>query len=386
MMKHYGYSAKEATAWCRVCRPGCVVGPQQQYLETIQERMWQEGRRYRQERQQTAGGGSAQMSHPLSGSLPRGGAAGGGVGKSTRLPQNSEMIDSRSAAHQHVDSALTSRILKKQEAQQSQHSSSPQRVSGGSGVSTGGGGILSRSLNASALEREREREPTPSITRPSTSSGTDAASILNERERRGSRTSTTSNPRKGSGNIDWSLQQETKQLTIATTLSSSSSSSSSRPRTSFTSADQRTGARTHLPHAATTNDVLVSKKSLSSSVGSTPSSGASNSNTSSRTNGSNTNTPTNTATDDRPSSSLTRLLWSSTTKTKIKSSSVSPTPSGSAPSSSSSPHTAAAQGSQAKDSSRKNSFGRAGGLGSSSSGHGTNGSNSSNGMRRLVGR
>ena len=54
MMKHYGYSAREATAWCRVCRPGCVVGPQQQYLETIQERMWLEGRRYRAER----GGGA----------------------------------------------------------------------------------------------------------------------------------------------------------------------------------------------------------------------------------------------------------------------------------------------------------------------------------------
>lgn len=28
MMKHYGYSSREATAWCRICRPGSVVGPQ----------------------------------------------------------------------------------------------------------------------------------------------------------------------------------------------------------------------------------------------------------------------------------------------------------------------------------------------------------------------
>lgn len=48
-MKHYGYTAREASAWCRVCRPGSVVGPQQQYLETKQNQMWEEGRRYRQD-------------------------------------------------------------------------------------------------------------------------------------------------------------------------------------------------------------------------------------------------------------------------------------------------------------------------------------------------
>ena len=48
-MKHYGYTAREATAWCRVCRPGSVVGPQQQYLETKQDELWAEGRRYRQD-------------------------------------------------------------------------------------------------------------------------------------------------------------------------------------------------------------------------------------------------------------------------------------------------------------------------------------------------
>lgn len=47
-MKHYGYTAREASAWCRVCRPGSVVGPQQQYLETKQDQLWGEGRLYRQ--------------------------------------------------------------------------------------------------------------------------------------------------------------------------------------------------------------------------------------------------------------------------------------------------------------------------------------------------
>lgn len=43
LMKHYGFSAKEAIAWMRICRPGCVIGPQQQYLEKIQSLMWEEG-------------------------------------------------------------------------------------------------------------------------------------------------------------------------------------------------------------------------------------------------------------------------------------------------------------------------------------------------------
>ena len=38
-MKHYGYTAKECVAWCRMCRPGCVVGPQQQFLISIEARM-----------------------------------------------------------------------------------------------------------------------------------------------------------------------------------------------------------------------------------------------------------------------------------------------------------------------------------------------------------
>eukprot|EP01041_Mallomonas_annulata_P009599 gene9599-19951_t len=37
MMKHWRYTAKESTAWSRICRPGCVVGPQQQYLAAIEE-------------------------------------------------------------------------------------------------------------------------------------------------------------------------------------------------------------------------------------------------------------------------------------------------------------------------------------------------------------
>lgn len=55
MMKHYGYSAKEAIAWCRVCRPGCVVGPQQQYLSVMEAKLWRDGEEYQLRRQLNVG-------------------------------------------------------------------------------------------------------------------------------------------------------------------------------------------------------------------------------------------------------------------------------------------------------------------------------------------
>ena len=83
MMKHYGYTARESIAWCRlgffilfhhltflslfpglllhdlyhffsfffyayrICRPGSVVGPQQQYLISIESRMKSDGELFR---------------------------------------------------------------------------------------------------------------------------------------------------------------------------------------------------------------------------------------------------------------------------------------------------------------------------------------------------
>lgn len=115
MMKHYGYSARETTAWCRVCRPGCVVGPQQQYLETIQERMWAEGRRFRCERATLANGGPL-FAPPVdsnkfsdkngSRSEKRCGSKGAALTSSDRR-MSRERLDV-------VDSALTSRLLKMQ--------------------------------------------------------------------------------------------------------------------------------------------------------------------------------------------------------------------------------------------------------------------------------
>jgi cell division cycle 14 len=33
MMKHHGFTAREAIAWLRVCRPGSVIGHQQWFLD-----------------------------------------------------------------------------------------------------------------------------------------------------------------------------------------------------------------------------------------------------------------------------------------------------------------------------------------------------------------
>jgi len=33
MMKHYCLSAAEAIAWIRICRPGSIIGPQQNFVE-----------------------------------------------------------------------------------------------------------------------------------------------------------------------------------------------------------------------------------------------------------------------------------------------------------------------------------------------------------------
>ncbi|XP_063409936.1 dual specificity protein phosphatase CDC14A-like isoform X2 [Mytilus trossulus] len=43
MMKHYKFTAAECIAWCRTCRPGSVIGPQQNFLEEKQSWMWMQG-------------------------------------------------------------------------------------------------------------------------------------------------------------------------------------------------------------------------------------------------------------------------------------------------------------------------------------------------------
>ncbi|XP_041757416.1 dual specificity protein phosphatase CDC14C isoform X2 [Coregonus clupeaformis] len=48
MMKHYRLTAAEAIAWMRICRPGSVIGPQQNFVEDNQSRLWSEGDVFRE--------------------------------------------------------------------------------------------------------------------------------------------------------------------------------------------------------------------------------------------------------------------------------------------------------------------------------------------------
>jgi len=43
MMKHYRCTAEEVIGWLRICRPGSIIGPQQQWMKEVQSRMWREG-------------------------------------------------------------------------------------------------------------------------------------------------------------------------------------------------------------------------------------------------------------------------------------------------------------------------------------------------------
>ncbi|KRT81812.1 hypothetical protein AMK59_5006, partial [Oryctes borbonicus] len=47
LMKHYQFTAHEAIAWIRMCRPGSVIGHQQVWLEGKQAQMWKDGELYR---------------------------------------------------------------------------------------------------------------------------------------------------------------------------------------------------------------------------------------------------------------------------------------------------------------------------------------------------
>ncbi|XP_072271101.1 dual specificity protein phosphatase CDC14B isoform X3 [Pyxicephalus adspersus] len=67
MMKHYRMTAAEAIAWIRICRPGSVIGPQQQYLVDKQMSLWMEGDAYRKKWRKQERGNKVSMTFILSG-------------------------------------------------------------------------------------------------------------------------------------------------------------------------------------------------------------------------------------------------------------------------------------------------------------------------------
>uniref|UniRef100_A0A8C1WV78 protein-tyrosine-phosphatase n=1 Tax=Cyprinus carpio TaxID=7962 RepID=A0A8C1WV78_CYPCA len=68
MMKHFRLTAAEAIAWIRICRPGSVIGPQQNFIDEKQASLWEEGDVYRQQiTEQENGSGKAAVAGILSG-------------------------------------------------------------------------------------------------------------------------------------------------------------------------------------------------------------------------------------------------------------------------------------------------------------------------------
>ena len=61
-MKHYSVTTPEVISWLRLCRPGSVIGPQQNFLAEMQQRMHREGEAHR--RRVGATNGSAPSAAP----------------------------------------------------------------------------------------------------------------------------------------------------------------------------------------------------------------------------------------------------------------------------------------------------------------------------------
>ncbi|XP_018410946.1 PREDICTED: dual specificity protein phosphatase CDC14B [Nanorana parkeri] len=67
LMKHYRMTAAETIAWIRICRPGSVIGPQQQYLVDKQMSLWMEGDIYRKKQSEQKNGNKVSMTFIMSG-------------------------------------------------------------------------------------------------------------------------------------------------------------------------------------------------------------------------------------------------------------------------------------------------------------------------------
>ncbi|KAM8961561.1 dual specificity protein phosphatase CDC14B isoform 1-T1 [Pelodytes ibericus] len=67
IMKHYRMTATETIAWIRICRPGSVIGPQQQFMVDKQMSLWNEGDIYRKKMREQENGNRNAVSFILSG-------------------------------------------------------------------------------------------------------------------------------------------------------------------------------------------------------------------------------------------------------------------------------------------------------------------------------
>ncbi|XP_029019024.1 dual specificity protein phosphatase CDC14B isoform X6 [Betta splendens] len=67
MMKHFHLTAAEAIAWIRICRPGSIIGPQQNFVEEKQNGLWAEGDVFREKMMNDRENGKMAVTRILSG-------------------------------------------------------------------------------------------------------------------------------------------------------------------------------------------------------------------------------------------------------------------------------------------------------------------------------
>mmetsp|Transcript_11730 Transcript_11730/g.24001 ORF Transcript_11730/g.24001 Transcript_11730/m.24001 type:complete len:416 (+) Transcript_11730:55-1302(+) len=103
IMKHYRMTAAETIGWMRICRPGTVIGPQQHFLEDIQDQMWHEGDVMRSAPQRSLpekGAIRRKQSHSNGNSSREGGILGG---------LNKMSIKQGRGRHEELDDAVVGR-------------------------------------------------------------------------------------------------------------------------------------------------------------------------------------------------------------------------------------------------------------------------------------
>jgi len=66
LMKHFGITAADCISWLRLCRPGSVIGPQQNFLQDMERRMWREGEAHRRKGSGSAGGSGEELNSQMS--------------------------------------------------------------------------------------------------------------------------------------------------------------------------------------------------------------------------------------------------------------------------------------------------------------------------------
>ncbi|XP_017267894.1 dual specificity protein phosphatase CDC14B isoform X3 [Kryptolebias marmoratus] len=67
LMKHYRLTAAEAIAWIRICRPGSIIGPQQNFVEEKQNSLWADGDVFREKMLDEQENGKLAVTRILSG-------------------------------------------------------------------------------------------------------------------------------------------------------------------------------------------------------------------------------------------------------------------------------------------------------------------------------